>query len=99
MIQYRFPEEPVIMLHYARLLKNSEVEIIVQQGQVTNKEQAKCLAKFFWQMIDQMVIDRDNKVVVEGQADLEAWGEYIFESVRSYLHSNGYANEWEMYAE
>jgi len=98
MIQYRFPEEKVIMLHYARALNNPEVEAIIQQGQVANKEQAKCLAEFFWQMIDQMVIDRDNKIVVEGQSDLEAWGEYIFESVRSYLHNNGYADEWEIYA-
>lgn len=95
MIQYRFPEENTFILHYARTLNRPEVEKIIEAGCVTSSEEASLLSSFFWDMVDEIVKDKKRRAVVAGQSDLEAWNEYVFESIRSYLRSNGYEKEWD----
>jgi hypothetical protein len=77
-IQYKFPEEKDFLLHYAKKLRNPEVETIILAGEVKSSEEANALSKFFWEMVDEIVIDKDAGEVVAGQGDLEAWNEYVF---------------------
>jgi hypothetical protein len=99
MIPYKFPEEKEILLHYARFLGNVEAEEIIVKDRVDNSAEATHLAKFFWAMVDQSVKDIESGKDVLGQKDLEAWNDYIFQSVRSYLRNNGYDREWEAVAD
>lgn len=94
MIEYKFKEEKEFILHYAKKMGNSTVEKVISDGRVFSSDEANELAKFFWEMVDEIVKDKDEKVVVAGQTDLEAWNEYVFESIRSYLLNNGYEDEW-----
>ncbi len=95
MIQYKFPEEKDFLLNYAKKLGNQQVEDIILAGEVKSSDEANALSEFFWKMTDQVVIDKDAGEVVAGQEDLEAWNEYVFESIRAYLRNNGYEKEWD----
>ncbi len=94
MIEYKFKEEKDFVLHYAIALNNPVVESIIYAGQVCSSSEANELAKFFWEMVDEIVKDKDQHKIIAGQSDLEAWNEYVFESIRSYLINSGYESEW-----
>lgn len=68
-------------------------------GEVLTSAEAEALAKFFWDMTDEIVKDKKNCEIVAGQSDLEAWNEYVFETIRAYLRNNDYETEWEKYAD
>jgi hypothetical protein len=95
MIEYKFKEEKEFILHYARKLNNVKIEQIISKNQVSSSAEASALAKFFWEMVDEIVKDKAQKAVVAGQTDLDAWNEYVFDSIRAYLRNNGYASEWD----
>jgi hypothetical protein len=95
MILYKFKEEKDFILHYAKKLKNTVVERIILDGDVKFPEDADELARFFWEMVDAIVEDKENNTLVPGFSDLEAWNEYVFESIRAYFRNNGYEKEWD----
>ncbi len=95
MINYRFPEEKEIMLHYVKLLKDSTTENMINKGGVSNSSEAAHLAKFFWLMVDQSVKDLEQGKDAAGHRDIKAWNEYTLETISSYLENNGYESEWE----
>lgn len=75
------------------------VEMVLNADEAKSSEEAEALAKFFWDMVDEVVKDKKSGEVVAGQSDLEAWNEYVFETIRAYLRNNGYQAEWEKYAD
>ncbi len=95
MIKYRCDEEKQIILHYAEVLEDRKAIEIITTGSVSSPEDASHLAAFFWKMVDLSVADIDKGVSVCGQTDLEAWNEYIMDSIRSYLRKTGYAKQWD----
>ncbi|AWF80445.1 hypothetical protein BTJ40_06255 [Microbulbifer sp. A4B17] len=95
MIKYRFEEEKDIILHYANFLNDQKTSLIISKGMVSDRGEAFYLAKFFWSMVDLSVEDIEEGRLVCGYKDLAAWNEYIMNSLRSYLRSSGYADEWE----
>jgi len=95
MISYKFPEEKEIILHYAKLFKDSTTENIINKGEVSNSSEAAHLAKFFWLMVDQSVKDVEQGKDAAGYFNLEAWNEDIFETISAYLENNGYESEWD----
>lgn len=95
MIEYKFPEEKDFILHYAHVLNRPQINKIVNAGRVESSEEATLLAKFFWDMGDKIVADKKTGAVVAGQSDLEAWNEYLFDSIRAYIRNSGYAKEWD----
>lgn len=99
MIEYKFPEEKDFLLHYAKKMNRPLVEQVIDAGEARSTAEAEALAEFFWEMTDEIVKDKKTGEVVAGQSDLEAWNEYVFESVRAYLRNNGYEAEWEKYAD
>ena len=94
MIEYKFKEEKDFMLHYAKMLDRPIVIKVIEAGQAVSSEEADALAKFFWDMVDEIVKDKKEGELVAGQSDLEAWNEYVFESIRAYLRNSGYESEW-----
>ncbi|WP_347986296.1 hypothetical protein [Methylomonas sp. AM2-LC] len=95
MIDYKFPEEKDIILHYAHQLHAFNIVAIINKGYVENADEAKQLSKFFWLMVDQSVIDAEHGIAAAGYHNLEAYNEYIMHSLRAYLIKAGYAQEWE----
>lgn len=95
MIEYKFPEEKDFILHYAKKLNQPLIEKIINSGGVSSSHEANALSRFFWEMVDAIVEDKKSSAVIAGQTDLEAWNEYVFESIRAYLRNNGYAKEWD----
>ena len=98
MIEYKFEEEKDFILHYAKKLNRPLVIKVIESGQAASSEEADALAQFFWDMVDEIVKDKKNGEVVAGQSDLEAWNEYVLESIRAYLRNSGYESEWEKHA-
>ncbi|PUA29017.1 MAG: hypothetical protein B0W54_10630 [Cellvibrio sp. 79] len=95
MIQFSHEKEKEILLHYAKKLNKPLIEQIINSGHVSSSQEASALSKFFWEMVDAIVEDKKSSAVVEGQTDLEAWNEYVFESIRAHLRNNGYTKEWD----
>ena len=95
MIEYKYPEEKEFLLHYAKKLNQPSVEAIINAGQVSSSEEASLISKFFWKMVDEVVTDKERGEIVAGQADLEAWNEYVFDSIRAHLRNSGYEKEWD----
>lgn len=94
MIEYKFREEKDFILYYAKKMIRPDIETIISSGEVKSSAEANALSSFFWEMVDEIVKDKESGVTVAGQTDLEAWNEYVFESIRAYLRNNGYEKEW-----
>lgn len=95
MIEYKYPEEKIILIQYAKLLNDEHAEQIINDGHIKNSEQAIALKNFYWAMVDQAVKDQGKGIPVmelEGHAH---WLEYIFHSLNGYFVSSGYENEWD----
>ena len=92
MINFKTKEEKELLLHYADVFDNDTVKRILDEG-VKNSDEAKVLAKFYWDMLDQTVIDEKNgKFICE---DLDYYLESILYLIGGYLRLNGYAAEWD----
>jgi len=76
-INYRFPEEKEIMLHYAKHSKDSTTENIINKGGVSNSSEAAYLANFFWLMVDQSVKDIEQGKDAAGHFDLVKWSPLV----------------------
>lgn len=52
MIEFKFPEEKTIALHYANVMGNEEAKTIIENGFVNDRKQALALTKFYgkWSM-------------------------------------------------
>ncbi|PKD39910.1 hypothetical protein CWO84_12965 [Methylomonas sp. Kb3] len=94
MIAYKYPEEKEILMHYARKLQANGIIEIIDKGYVKNANEAKLLTAFFWQMVDESVQDAEQGVDAAGHRDLQAYDEYIMNTLRSYLVNAGYEKEW-----
>jgi hypothetical protein len=95
MIEYEFPEEKAILLHYADKMHFDLAKTIILKGTVNGKSEAKALSEFYWNMVDVAVADEGRGVPVLEAEGVATWMEYIFHSLNGYLVSNGYAEEWD----
>lgn len=95
MIEYRFPEEKAILLHYADKMHFDLAKTIILKWAVDGKSEAKALSEFYWEMADVAVADEGLGVPMLEAEGVAAWIEYIFHSLNGYLVSNGYAEEWD----
>ena len=95
MINYKFPEEKPFLLHYASVLGRSDIESILQTDTIADSKQAQSLAQFIWQLTDQVILDVKAGKSVNGDSDLAAMNEYVFDTIRAALYNNGYSAEWE----
>lgn len=95
MIKYKYPEEQKILVYYAEKMKNEAVLSILQNGSVSNREQALELSLFYWSMLDITAEDAGSGVPILEKEGVEPWIEYIFHSLNGYLVSNGYEEQWD----
>lgn len=95
MISYRYEKEREIAIYLAEKMSDSETLSILMSGAVSNSDQARHLAEFYWRAVDELIkLSRTNNQVC-GESNLEEWSELLFSSFRSYLKSNGYSKEWD----
>lgn len=95
MIEYRFPEEKEILLHYARNMRDSSAERIIINGGVENDLEAEALTSFYWSMVDRAIEDGGVGISAIESEGVEPWMEYIFHSLNGYMVSNGYTAQWD----
>lgn len=85
-----------VCLHYAEKLGHHElIPILACQAPVTNSDEALALSRFFWEMVDASIEDRDNKVEVLGELDQQFWMERTMNVMSGYLSSLGFNAQWE----
>lgn len=92
MIEYRYKEEELVALAYARAMKDKIAEKILLSGEVTNKEEAIHLSKFFWAMVDRASIE---EIEIPCDGSSEYWLEKLYNSLGGYLENIGYESEWD----
>lgn len=95
MIDLKYPEEKAILMYYAKTLSAPNIERVVSATGIQSTNDAQELANFFWKMVDQTVIDKENNLIVAGQTDLDSWCEYIMQSLRSHFIATGHIDIWE----
>jgi hypothetical protein len=95
MIDYKFPEEKAILLHYADVLQNKNAKDIILCGFAENGQEADILAKFYWSVVDQAVQDNGVGVAILEREGVEHWLETVFHSLNGYMVSNGYLQYWD----
>ncbi len=93
MIEYKYPLEKEIVLHYATLLKNNTALTIFHEGSVNTNEDVKIIAKFYWHMVDLSV--EEDKALSGKYDDMEKWLERIYTSLHIYFNNNGYGDIWD----
>ena len=95
MIEYKYPEEKAITFHYAQQFNDSIVLAVLEKGYAENSNEAHHLARFFWRMTDQTVIDIEKKKDAAGYENLKSCCAYITQSFHSYFMRAGYSREWD----
>lgn len=94
-ISYRFDEEGDFLHFYARRLNNSRVFDILSKGFVSDVEEAENLSRFFWQMVDQAVLDDKLNIEWPFSEGSEFWCEKTLNSLSGYFYRAGYETVWE----
>lgn len=95
MIKFRSPEEKEAVRHYAKVLNNKNIESILKNDGIKTPGEARELANFFWQMVDQTVSDSEKNLVIAGYTNLESLCEDIMQSLRSHFIATGHMDIWE----
>ena len=92
MIQYKYPEEKQVALIFANKLENESVKAILEKGEVSSRDEAILLSKFFWDMVN-LSATKAVKLPVEGGS--EYWTEKLYNSFGGYIHKIGFGAEWD----
>ncbi|GLS26757.1 hypothetical protein GCM10007877_24760 [Marinibactrum halimedae] len=95
MINFKYPKEKEISLHYANAFSDLLVEKILNGTDVSNSDEALHLSKFYWEMVDALVEDASKNNLICGELNLQEWSELIFNSFRSYIRNAGFSTEWD----
>ena len=86
----------LVAMHYAEQFNNVIVlEILNESRGVKNKEEAKILSKFFWEVLDATAYDREKGNIILGEANLQYWVERLMNIIGGYLKKSGYETEWD----
>ncbi|MGI9279208.1 MAG: hypothetical protein ACR2PX_06210 [Endozoicomonas sp.] len=85
-----------IMIHYANELKN-ELALKLAKGDlsISRKDQAEDISLFFWKMFDKSAEDKEKKIIILGESDLQFWMERLMNIISGHLANNGFEQEWE----
>jgi len=94
MITYKYEEEKIVALFFAKLLNDKKAESILNNGAVTSSEDATYISKFFWKMVDESVNNKNLELPCEGSA--QYWTEKIYNTIGGHLERAGYEKEWDI---
>ena len=92
MIEYRYDEEKTVALYFAELLVDAVAKSIIEKSEITSREEAVHLSKFFWNMVNKSA-EGNIKLPCEGSS--EYWLEKLYNSLGGYLERAGYEKEWD----
>lgn len=95
MIEFKYPEEEEILLHYASIMDCSRAAEILKNRKASNNAEAEILAKLYWDMLDIAADDQGKGVPILEKEGIEFWMEQIFHSLNGYFVSNGYEEQWD----
>ena len=91
MIDYSYNEEKVVALFLADELGDSLAKKIIKKGEVSNKQEATHLSKFFWAMVNKSA---EGGVELPCEGSSQYWTEKLYNSLGGYLERAGYEQEW-----
>ena len=95
MIEYQYKEEKDFAIHYATELDRPVVLSILARGYVENKEEAKDLSIFFWDMVDKTIEDKKSGATNKWQDESKYWTEKLLQTLSGHLEAAGYSEIWE----
>ena len=95
MIPWKLPEEKEMVFFYADLLNDEETRKIIEQNEITNKQEALHIAEFFWGMVE-----KSNEFQYQNNATkCEFLLEKAINTLMAYFRRAGYEAEWEAFAD
>ncbi len=96
MINFRDQEQKTVFIYFAKALNdNLALAVAEQEKEVSTKEEAAQLARFYWRMVDEAVIADRNKQEVAGVLGMQAIMEDLINIVGGYLERNGFEEQWD----
>ncbi len=85
-----------VALHYAKTLGNQWIYTLIDNNQsIADSNQARGLSLFYWAMLDQSALDKENGVIVLDESDMQYWMERLLNIISGYLSNNGYQEIWD----
>jgi len=91
MIKYSHDEEKLVALYFASEIGDSLAASIIENGEVTSKEEAIYLSKFFWLMVNRSA---EGNVELPCAGGSEFWTEKLYNSIGGYLERAGFEEQW-----
>ena len=95
MIEYQFKEEKDFAIHYAKELNRQTVLSILNRGFVENKEEARALSVFFWDMVDKTIEAEKQGIIQEWNEGSKFWTEKLLQTFSGHLEASGYSDIWD----
>lgn len=92
MIIYKYPEEKIVALTFASILKDEIATKIIERGSIASREEAIHLSQFFWHMIE---ASATGTIALPCEGSSEYWTEKLYNSLGGYLEKAGYSAEWD----
>ncbi len=96
MINFRDQDQKRVFVHFAKVLNDGlALAVAEHEKEISTKEEAEHLAKFYWRMVDQAVIADRNREEIEGVLGMQAIMEDLINVVGGYLERIGFAEQWD----
>lgn len=91
MIEYSYEEEKIFALFMADQLSDFLAKEIIRKGEVSSKQEAIHLSKFFWVMVNRSA---EGGLVLPCEGSSQYWTEKLYNSFGGYLERAGYEEQW-----
>ena len=93
MIEYKLDKEKEILLYYANILDDKIVLDFLKNNYVSNKDEVKVIAKFYWSVVD--LSTKEDEENTGKYENMEMWLERIYTSLHIYFGNEGYDEVWD----
>lgn len=95
MIEYQFNEEKEFATFYAELLNRPIILSIINRGYVENKDEAKELSVFFWDLVDKTIEEEKTNANHKWKNESKFWSEKLLQTLSGHLEASGYSDIWD----
>lgn len=95
MIKYKYPEEKIVAMHFAKRLNDCYAEKIINADEVANEDEAAYLSNFFWSINVKAINDYALGLSVPCEGSSEYWLEKIYNSWEGYMLKVGFSDLWD----
>ena len=95
MINYQFKEEKDFATHYAKELDRPIVLSVLSRGSVENKDEAKELSVFFWDMVNKTIEEEKLGITNKWNEESKFLAEKLLQTLSGHLEALGYSDIWE----